>query len=70
LLDPAVQKAARSAFDLMKGDPRHASVRPKKTRRYWPARVGRSHRAVAVKAEDGLVWIRTDQHYPYERTLS
>jgi hypothetical protein len=47
-LDPAVQKAARGAFDLMKSDPRHPSVRLKKTGHYWSARVGRSHRAVAV----------------------
>jgi hypothetical protein len=69
-LDPATQKAARSAFDLMKCDPRHPGVRPKRTGRYWSARVGRSHRAVAIEAEDGLVWIWIGQHDPYERKLS
>ena len=48
-LDPAAQKAARAAFNLMKTDPRHPSVRLKKTGRFWSARAGRSHRAVAVE---------------------
>ena len=69
-LDPAVQKAARNAFELIKSDPRHASVRLKKAGRFWSARVGRSHRAVAVDAEDGLVWIWAGKHDPYERKLS
>jgi len=68
-LDPAIQKAARAAFDLMKSDPRHPSVRLKKTGRYWSARAGRNHRAVAVEAEDGLLWIRIGRHDPYERKL-
>jgi hypothetical protein len=37
-LDPAIQKAAKAAFNLMKSDPRHPSVRLKKTgRREWDA---------------------------------
>ena len=67
-LDPATQKAARNAFGLMKSDPRHPSVRLKKTGRYWSARAGRGHRAVAV--EDALVWIWIGRHDPYERKLS
>ena len=68
-LDPAVQKAARAAFELVKSDPRHPSLRLTKTGRYWSARVGRSHRAVAVEAEDGLVWIWIGQHDRYERKV-
>jgi hypothetical protein len=69
-LDPAIQKTARAAFDLMKREPRHPSLRLKKTGRYWSARVGRSHRAVAVEAEDGLLWIWIGQHDSYEGKLS
>ena len=54
----------------MKSDPRHPGVRLKKTGRYWSARAGRSHRAVAVEAEDGLLWIWIGKHDPYERKLS
>jgi len=69
-LDPAIQKTARSAFNLMKSDPRHASVRLKKVGRYWSARVGRSHRAVAVEGEDGLLWIWIGPHDPFGRKIS
>jgi hypothetical protein len=68
-LDAAAQRAARSAFSLMKSDPRHPSIRLKKAGRYWSARAGRSHRAVAVETDDGLVWIWIGQHDPYERWL-
>ena len=68
-LDPAAQKAARTAFELMKSDPRHPGVRLKKPGRYWSARAGRSYRAVAVEAEDGLLWIWIGKHDPYERKL-
>ncbi|MGB7760899.1 MAG: hypothetical protein WBL61_13780 [Bryobacteraceae bacterium] len=54
----------------MKNDPRHPSVRLKKAGRFWSARIGRGHRAVAVEAVDGLVWIWVGQHDPYERKLS
>jgi len=68
-LDPTTQKAAKSAFSLMKTDSRHPSLRLKRVGRYWSARVGRSCRAVAVEAEDGLLWIWIGPHDPYERKL-
>jgi hypothetical protein len=54
----------------MKSDPRHPSIRLKKTGSYWSARVGLGHRAVAVEAEDGLLWIWIGPHDLYERKLS
>lgn len=68
-LDVAVQKTARSAFQLLKKDPRHSSLRLKKAGRHWSARIGRSHRAVAVETEDGLLWIWIGPHDPYERKI-
>ena len=68
-LDPATRKAARSAFALLKSDPRHPGVRLKKAGRFWSARIGRSHRAVAVEAADGLLWVWIGEHDPYERKL-
>jgi len=64
-----MQKAARRAFNLMKSEPRHPTLRLKKTGRYWSARVGRSYRAVAVEADDGLLWIGIGSHDPYERKI-
>ena len=68
-LDLEGQKAARSAFKLLKSDQRHPSLRLKKIGRFWSARAGRSHRAVAIEAEDGLLWIWIGQQDPYERKL-
>jgi hypothetical protein len=68
-LEPEAQKQAKNAFDLMTKDPRHPSVRLKKAGRYWSARAGRNHRAVAVEIEDGLLWISIGPHDPYEREI-
>jgi len=68
-LDPQTQKAARASFELLKSDPRHPGLHLKKAGRYWSARIGRSHRAVAVEAEDSLLWIWIGRHDPYERKL-
>jgi hypothetical protein len=68
-LDGAAQKAARDAFNLLKADARHPTLRLKKVGRYWSARVGRNYRAVAVDADNGLLWIWIGQHDPYERKL-
>ena len=64
-----MQKAARRAFNLMKSEPRHPTLRLKKTGRYWSARVGRNYRAVAVEADDGLLWIWIGSQGPYERNI-
>jgi len=53
----------------MSSDPQHPSVRLKKAGRHWSARIGRSYRAVAVEAEDGLLWIWIGWHDPYERKI-
>ena len=68
-LDAATQKAARGAFQILKKDPRHPSLRLKKAGRHWSARIGRNHRAVAIEIEGGLLWIWIGRHDPYERKI-
>ena len=41
----------------------------KKVGRYWSARVGSSHRALAVETEDGLVWFWIGDHGQYDRMI-
>ena len=54
---PASTRAlADQSFDLLKRDPRHPSLRLKKVGRFWSVRVGLRHRALAVEAEEGLIW--------------
>jgi hypothetical protein len=68
-LPASVQRLADKSFDLLKSDPRHPSLRLKKVGRYWSARVGQHHRALAVEAPDGLVWFWIGTHAEYDQLL-
>jgi len=50
---------ADQAYARLKQDPRHLSLYFKKVGRFWSARVGAHHRALAVEADNRLVclWI-------------
>ena len=47
-LPESVQRTARRNFQRLREDPGYPSLRLKKVGDYWVARVGRSHRALAV----------------------
>jgi hypothetical protein len=64
-----VRELADRAFELLKTDPRHPSLHLKKVKRYWAARVGLHHRAVAVEAPDGLLWFWIGSHAEYDRLI-
>ena len=68
-LPPEIQQLADRAFELLKHDPHHPSLHLKKVGRYWSARVGKHHRALAVEAPDGLVWFWVGTHGEYDRLL-
>ena len=68
-LDREAQEAARNAFELMNHNPRHQGVRLKKASRFWSARAGRGHRAIAIEVQAGLLWVWIGQHDPYDRKL-
>jgi hypothetical protein len=61
-----VQALADKSFDLLKDDSKHPSLHPKKVGRFWSARVGMRHRAVAVEGPMGLVWFWIGTHREYE----
>jgi hypothetical protein len=66
-LPQSVQELADRNFELLKTNPRHPSLHVKKVGRYWSARVGRRHRALAVEVEDGLVWFWIGTHSEYDK---
>ena len=68
-LPASVQDLADKSFGLLKTDPRHPSLHFRKVGRYWSARVGLHHRAVAVEAPDGLVWFWIGAHAEYDRLV-
>ncbi len=52
-----------------KENPRHPSLHFKKVGRFWSARVGLQHRALAVEVEDGLLWFWIGSHADYDRLV-
>ncbi|MBY0279410.1 hypothetical protein K2Z84_29085 [Candidatus Binatia bacterium] len=68
-LPAAVRELADQAFSHLKRDPRHPSLRVKKVGRFWSARLGAHHRALAVEAPDGLVWFWIGTHAEYDQLL-
>ena len=69
-LPKPVQDSADKSFELLKADPRHPSLRFKKAGRYWSARVGLFHRALAVEVPDGVLWFWIGTHAEYDKILS
>ena len=68
-LPPEVQRLADAQFELLKRDPRHPSLRFKKVGRFWSARVGLHHRALAVEEDADLVWFWIGRHDEYDRLI-
>lgn len=64
-----VQKLARQNFALLKANPYHPSLHFKKVGKFWSARVTLNHRALAVKDEDGFIWVWIGPHDEYERLI-
>jgi hypothetical protein len=63
-LPDSVRVLADKNFALLKENPRHPSLRLKKTGELWSARVGSDYRALAIEDSDGLAGCGL------ERTLS
>ena len=70
VLPEAVQKTARRNFGLLKSDPRHPSIQFKKVGSFWSARVGISHRALAIGDGSVFDWVWIGGHDEYERRIA
>lgn len=71
-LPEEVRELADRAFDVLKKDPHHPSLRFKKVgrkRQLWSARVGRRYRALGVEKPEGIVWFWIGTHAEYDRLL-
>jgi hypothetical protein len=58
---------ADKSFELLKTNPRHSSVRLKKTGPFWSARAGLHYRALAKDRPEGLVWFWIGPHGTYDQ---
>ena len=50
-----IQNVARKNYALLKVNPRHPSLQFKKLGKFWSARVGLNHRALAIEDGEGFV---------------
>lgn len=64
-----VQSLADQANALMVADERHPSIQLKKVGQFWSARVGLHYRALAIQADDTLVWFWIGHHAEYDRLI-
>ncbi len=68
-LPDQVHRQADKSFALLKQDPSHPSLHFKKIGRRWSARVGRSHRALALEIDGGFLWYWIGSHDDYDRLI-
>ncbi|GIK73032.1 MAG: hypothetical protein BroJett021_20200 [Chloroflexota bacterium] len=66
-LSPELQRLARKNFRLLKRDSTHPSLQFKKVGRFWSARIGLNHHALAVEDGDDFIWVWIGNHDEYER---
>jgi hypothetical protein len=64
-----VRRLARKNFKLWLTDPAHGSLHFKRVGRFWSARVGSKHRALARVYGDHAEWFWIGAHDEYERML-
>ncbi|MDQ3397885.1 MAG: hypothetical protein M3511_08970 [Deinococcota bacterium] len=68
-LPKPIQRLARKNFELLKANSSHPSLRFKKVGQYWSARVGLSHRALAVEDGADFIWLWIGSHDGYDRLI-
>ena len=68
-LPAEVQQLADRGYELLCRDSRHPSLHFKKIGQFCSARVGLHYRALAVEADDDILWVWIGTHAEYDRML-
>jgi hypothetical protein len=68
-LPEAIQALADKNFGLLRENPSHPGLHFKKVGRFRSVRVGRDYRALAVEADEGLLWFWIGKHADYDRLI-
>lgn len=68
-LPTAVQALADRNYALLRSNPSHSSLHFKQVGILWSVRVGVHYRALAVSADDDLVWFWVGSHAEYDRLV-
>ena len=56
-LPEIIQQTARKNFQLLKENPAHPSLHFKKVGKFWSARAGITHRALAIEDGKDFIWV-------------
>jgi hypothetical protein len=62
-----VRVLADKSYELLKSDAHHPSLHFKKLGKFWSARVGLHHRALAVEIDGDMLWVWIGTHAEYDR---
>ena len=68
-LPASIRAVADKNYALLAGNQSHPSLRLKRVGPYWSVRAGGGYRALAVEAEDGLVWFWIGPHDAYDKLI-
>jgi hypothetical protein len=68
-LPEAVRALADKNYALLKTNPQHPSLQFKKVGRFRSVRVGLRYRALAVEADDDLIWFWIGSHADYDALI-
>ena len=68
-LPPEIKGRAKLAYRLWRRDPRHPSLRFKKTGGVWSIRIGEGYRALALLQGDVFYWFWIGTHDAYQRLI-
>jgi hypothetical protein len=69
-LPEQVRGLADKNYALLKENPQHPSLQLKKVGRFWSVRVGLRYRALAIEADNDLVWFWIGSHADYDALIS
>ncbi len=68
-LPEEIRDAADKNFQLLKQNPRHPSLQFKKVGLFWSARVGLTHRSLAIEDGSDFIWVWIGDHDEYENKI-
>ena len=69
VLPAEVRTLADKNFELLRLNRHHPSLQFKQVGKFWSARVGIHHRALALEVDDGFLWVWVGSHADYDKLI-
>jgi len=68
-LPAEVRALADKNFELLRLNRHHPSLQFKQVGKFWSARIGIHHRALALEVDDGFLWVWVGSHADYDKLI-